>query len=65
MSFKDKLVDEIGALLQVGLYFTICLGGALLSYNVLWAIRRNLGPGGIIRLLQEPIPTDGAAAERA
>lgn len=44
---------------------TICLGGALLSYNVLWAIRRNLGPGGLVRLLRMPVPAaDDEAGSR-
>lgn len=36
----------------------ICIGGALLSYNVLWAIRRNLDPGGLLRLLATPLPAE-------
>ncbi len=40
---------------------TICLGGALLSYNVLWVIRRNLGQGGLLRLLRTPIPDEPVA----
>ena len=38
----------------------ICIGGALLSYNVLWAVRRNLGSGGLLSLLQKPLPTEEA-----
>ena len=38
----------------------ICLGGALLSYNVLWVIRRNLGAGALLRLLQTPLPDQPA-----
>jgi hypothetical protein len=35
---------------------TICLGGALLSYNVLWVIRRHLGEGALLRLMLTPVP---------
>ena len=40
---------------------TICLGGALLSYNVLWVVRRNLGEGGLVRLLRTPLPEEPVA----
>ena len=39
----------------------ICLGGALLSYNLLWVIRRNLGEGGLLRMLRMPLPDEPAA----
>ena len=35
---------------------TICLGGALFGYNVLWVIRRHLGDGGLPRVLLAPLP---------
>lgn len=35
---------------------TIVVGGALLSYNVLWVIRRHLGEGGLLRLFRRPLP---------
>ena len=41
---------------------TICLGGALLGFNVLWVIRRHLGEGGVLRLFLEPLP-EGPAAQ--
>jgi hypothetical protein len=44
---------------------SICVGGALLSYNVLWAIRRNLGPGGLLQLLRQPLPAEDSAAVEA
>lgn len=40
---------------------TICLGGAILSYNVLWVVRRNLGEGGLVRMLKMPLPGKPAA----
>jgi hypothetical protein len=41
---------------------SICLGGALLSYNVLWAIQRHLGEGALLRLMLTPFPDEPAAA---
>jgi hypothetical protein len=41
----------------------ICLGGALLSYNLLWAIRRHLGDGGLRQLLMTPLPSEESEAE--
>jgi hypothetical protein len=35
---------------------TICLSGALLGYNVLSVVRRQLGEGGLIRLFMSPLP---------
>lgn len=35
---------------------TIVVGGALLSYNMLWVIRRHLGEGGLLRLFRRPVP---------
>jgi hypothetical protein len=40
---------------------TICLGGALLGFNVLWVVRRHLGEGGLIRLFLSPLPEEPAA----
>lgn len=40
---------------------TICLGGALLGFNVLWAVRRHLGEGGLLRLFLEPWPNEPVA----
>lgn len=37
---------------------TLCLSGALLVYNLLAVIRRHLGPGGLLRILQSPLPGD-------
>lgn len=42
---------------------TICLGGALLSYNVLWAICRHLGEGALLRLMRTPLPEERAAGD--
>ena len=42
---------------------SICVGGALLSYNVIWAVRRNLGPGGLRQLLVQPLPKENSAGE--
>jgi len=35
---------------------TICLSGALLGYNVLSVVRRQLGDGGLKRLFLSPLP---------
>jgi len=35
---------------------TICLSGALLGYNVLSVVRRQLGKGGLARLFLTPLP---------
>ena len=35
---------------------SMCLGGALLSYTLLWAIRRHLGEGALLRLMLTPLP---------
>lgn len=40
---------------------SICLGGALLSYNVIWAIGRHLGEGALLRLMLTPLPDEAAA----
>ena len=42
---------------------TICIGGALVGFNVLWVIRRHLGEGGLIRLFLSPVPEEPAAME--
>jgi hypothetical protein len=39
----------------------LCLGGALLGYNVLWVVRRHLGEGGLLRLLLAPLPEEPAS----
>jgi hypothetical protein len=38
----------------------ICLSGALLGYNILTVFRRHLGPGGLLRMLMEPLPAEPA-----
>lgn len=53
---------------------TICLTGALLTFNALSVVRRHLGEGGLRRLFLQPLPTTaldglrpseaGAIAER-
>jgi hypothetical protein len=40
---------------------TICLSGALLSYNLLSVIRRHLGAGGLRRLFAAPLPEEPGA----
>ena len=42
---------------------TICLSGALLGYNVLSVVRRQLGEGGLIRLLMSPLPDESKAKQ--
>lgn len=37
---------------------TICASGALLVYNMLSVIRRNLGEGGLLRIFLAPIPEE-------
>jgi hypothetical protein len=36
----------------------ICLSGALLGYNMLSVIRRNLGGGGLMRMFLSPLPEE-------
>lgn len=35
---------------------TVCVGGALLGYNFLCVLRRNLGEGALLRMLSKPLP---------
>ena len=37
---------------------TLCLSGALFTYNLLAVVRRRLGPGGLARWFLEPQPAD-------
>jgi len=37
---------------------SICLTGALLSYNVLAVIRRHLGEGALVRMFLSPLPPE-------
>jgi len=37
---------------------TICLSGALLGYNVLSVVRRQLGEAGLRRLFLSPLPEE-------
>ena len=34
---------------------TICISGALLGYNILAVIRKQLGPGGLIKMFLTPV----------
>ena len=36
----------------------ICLSGALLSYNILSVVRKNLGKGTLLRMLLSPLPEE-------
>lgn len=40
---------------------TLCVTTALLGYNVLAVVRRHLGPGGLPRILREPLPKEPGA----
>jgi len=35
---------------------TICLSAALLSYNMLSVVRKNLGNGALLRMFLSPLP---------
>lgn len=37
---------------------TLCVSGALLGYNVLSAVQRHLGHGGLIRIFLMPLPEE-------
>ena len=39
---------------------TLCLSGALLSYNILSVLRRSLGKGALVKILLNPLPADPA-----
>ncbi len=39
---------------------TLCLSGALFSYNLLCVVRKHLGKGAILRMLLEPLPKEHA-----
>ena len=41
----------------------ICVSAALLSYNVLSVIHKNLGKGAILRMLLSPLPAQEASSE--
>lgn len=41
---------------------TICMSGALVGYNALAVVRRNLGKGGLIRMFMSPLPSKSVAA---
>ena len=36
----------------------ICLSGALLGFNILSVFQRHLGPGGLLRMLTDPLPAE-------
>ncbi len=37
---------------------TICMSGALLIYNMLFVVQRQIGEGGLIRLFMSPVPEE-------
>lgn len=42
---------------------TLCLSGALFSYNMLSVVRHNLGAGGLRRMFLSPLPTKAPAVK--
>jgi hypothetical protein len=53
-------VFESADIYHVWLNF-ICLSVALLSYNVLSVVRKNLGKGALLSMFIRPLPDDGTA----
>jgi hypothetical protein len=43
----------------------ICIGGALLTWNMLAVVRAHLGEGAIVRMLTTPLPARAARRDRA
>ena len=44
---------------------TICLSAALLSYNMLFVVRKRLGNGALLRMFLTPLPDDNQGGGKA